>query len=198
MPAGGEQVDPHTLRINAVFSISLYCIRMKNDLRIVSFDHLHRFLDRLYRSHFVVDIHHRNQDRILTQRFFQCVKPDSSRRVNRKICDTESLFLLQMTHRIQNSRMFDRGSDQMISSPFICPRHTDQSQIIAFRTAGRKKDFFRIDFQTFCDRFFCVFYIMLRLHAFPVHRRRVPIIPAHHFIHKLTDFRICPRCRRVI
>ena len=94
--------------------------------------------------------------------------------------------------------MFNGRGDQMVPHPAHGPRRTDQCQVIAFRSPGCKYNFLCIDLQDSRKSLFCLFHIVLRLHAFSVHGGRIPIIPAHDSINQFADLRIAPGGRRII
>ena len=69
MSAYRKHIDSHLFRVNLIFSKSLYCIHMEQDIFIISLYDRRCFCNRLNRSHFVIHIHDRYQDRLVTERF---------------------------------------------------------------------------------------------------------------------------------
>ena len=83
--ADGKQVNSLFFRTDLIFSICLDRIDMKQCLRIFLLDALADRLDRLYCSDLVIDVHHRHQDRVLADSFFQILQRNMSQMINRKI-----------------------------------------------------------------------------------------------------------------
>ena len=61
-----------------------------------------------------------------------------------------------------------------------------------------KEDFFFIYFQYFGDLFFCMLYVILRLHSFKMHTGRITVIFCHNLGHQICHFRQHSGCGRII
>ena len=83
--ADGKQVNSLFFRTDLIFSICLDRIDMEQCLRIFLLDALADRLDRLYCSDLVIDVHHRHQDRVLADSFFQILQRNMSQMIDRKI-----------------------------------------------------------------------------------------------------------------
>ena len=94
--------------------------------------------------------------------------------------------------------MLDRCRDQMIPVPPVRPCTADQREIITLRSAGCEDELFCIYLQQPGYRFFCIPYIVLCLHSFFVHGRRIAVILAHHFVYKFSHIRIAHGCGRIV
>ena len=146
MPTDGQQVNLGPFRINPVFSKSLHCIHMKNDLSIVGLDNPGSLIYRLYRTRFIIHIHNGNQDRFRTESFLKVRQCHPSKPVYRKKRHPEAFLLFQITHGIQDSRMLYGCSDQMISPSLIGTGSADQRKIVTLRSAGSKENFLFLNF----------------------------------------------------
>ena len=73
MTADGAEIYTQFLRMDPVFAKSLYCIYMKQNIFIICFHNTCRFCDRLYRTNFIIYIHHRHQYRFITECLLQCL-----------------------------------------------------------------------------------------------------------------------------
>ena len=83
--ADGKQVNSLFFRTDLIFSICLDRIDMEQCLRIFLLDALADRLDRLYCSDLVIDVHHRHQDRVLADSFFQILQRNMPQMIDRKI-----------------------------------------------------------------------------------------------------------------
>ena len=70
MPAYGKKIDLPFFRGYRHFSVSLHGIHMEQRLRIPLFDDPPRLFHRLHCADLVIDLHDRNEDGIVPERFF--------------------------------------------------------------------------------------------------------------------------------
>ena len=83
--ADRKQVYSLFFRTDLIFSVCLDRINMEQCLRIFLLNALADRLDRLYCSDLVIDVHHRYQDRVLADSFFQILQRNMSQMIDRKI-----------------------------------------------------------------------------------------------------------------
>ena len=189
MSAHGQHVDPQFLWPDPELAVSLDRVHMVQNMTIVRpvilcYDPA-RFLYRLERSDLVVDIHCRDQDRLVTQFSLQIFNTYMSQGIHRKMRDPEPGFL-QHAQRLQDSRMLYGCRNNVVSCPFIGHGSPDQSPVIGLRASGGEIDLGRCHAKCRRDPLFRLAEILLGIHAFLMSGRRIPEVFPHRFLYDLN------------
>ncbi len=108
--------------------------------------------NRLNRSNLIIRIHDRNQNRIWSKHCGDLFDGHQPFAIRFKIRNFESFFLFQMNHRLQNSMMFNRSSDEMFALFLIGTRISKDRQVIGLCSPRREKNFVWSDMENICDR----------------------------------------------
>ena len=145
MSARGKHIDMHFFRKNPEFSICLNRIYMKIRLRIHLFDQFPDLCNRLYRSDFVIHKHHRYQNRLRTDRFFQFFQRNLSLCIDTQSRHFKSLAF-QKFRRGGYCRMFNATDNDMIPLPSVCQCCSDQCPVVGLGSTGGKINFFFLYF----------------------------------------------------
>ena len=127
------------IHINRYLAKCLYCICMEQNL--VFLCNLSNFPDRLDRSDLIICKHHRNKDRIRTNRFFQFIKLYDTVLVHIQICDLKSTLFFQILTRMQDCMVLDLCRDDMFSFLLIRFGSRFQCPVVRLGTPCRKIDF---------------------------------------------------------
>ena len=127
MTGQGKEVNPHLCYINIYFSYRLGGITVKYYSILPC--NAAEFLYGLNGSYFIIGMHDTCQYRVLADSFFKIPGSYQTLPVHRKISYIKSLVFKIMTN-FKNSRMFDRGSDQMMAFPCIGKSKTFNCHIV--------------------------------------------------------------------
>ena len=137
---------------------------MNVDLRVLLMDRLSDGLHRKNGADLIIHHHHRNQDRLRTDRLLHLFRCDNAFFIYRKAGNLIALLLQEIQSR-SDARMLNICRNDMISQASFCQRGTDQCLIIALRSPGGKKDLFRKSVNAFCSPVHSVLQIMLCRYA---------------------------------
>src|SRR5947209_2199424 len=107
---------------------------------------------RLDGAHFVVGIHHRNEDRLVSYGPRNIIRVHLPIAINRQVGRFEAKTL-QVLAGVQYSMVFYRRGDNMLAL-FLCGKgYAFNSEVVALRATSRKGDFRRARVQNFGDLF---------------------------------------------
>src|SRR5699024_9164132 len=167
-----------------VFSERLDRVHMKKGFRAELMDKLPDLLHRHYRTHFIINIHNRYQDGVRPENRFQRVQLYPPLIIYRHIVNFETL-LLKKGRGLAYRRMLHHSGHDMVSAAPVGHGRADQRQVVGFRAAGGKKDFFFLHFQDSGNDPGRFFYVILRFHAFAVHGGGIAVILHHGLYHDI-------------
>ena len=165
MAAHREQIDPHTLRIDPVLSVSLYGVHMVYGLRVPVMYQLSRCLHRHNRSHLIIHIHGGYQDRIRADCCLQFFQGQISSLIHRNDRDLIPLFL-QPFQRGRDCRVLKGCGNDVLSLPAVGIRSTHKGPVVRFCSTGGEENLFLLYFQGFGNCGGCFLHIPFRFHAF--------------------------------
>ena len=147
-------------------------------------DGLSCFRDRLKSSDLVVDVHGRDQDRLVAQFPLQIFNINMSQGVHRKMRDPESC-LLKHAQRLQYSGMLNGCGNDMIAGSSACHGSADQRPVIGFGPSGGKEDLGRRHTERRRDALFGLAKIHLSINALLMSGRRIAVVLPHRFLYDL-------------
>ena len=140
VPRYREQIHAQLIHPHRNLSDGLGRIRMQED--IVAMRKLCDLINRLYRSHLVVGVHHRDQGRLRRDGALQGLHVDQAGFIHRHVGHLEALFL-QIGAYFQHRRMFDGSGDDVAAAPPLRQRRPFDCQVVGFRTAASEDDLLR-------------------------------------------------------
>jgi hypothetical protein len=118
------------------FSKPLYCIGMECNSFIPT--DLAKQRNRLERTDLVIGGHDGNKHGVWPEGISERIRIHEAFRRNWEASDLESLFLLEVIKALKDSVMLDGGGNQVTASILEESGCTENSQVIAFRTATRE------------------------------------------------------------
>ena len=142
MGAGTEHINIIIVHLDGKLSECLYCIGVEQNAMLSG--NLPDFFNRLYRSDFIVGIHHRNQYGLRCNGLFQFFRPDKAIFIHVQISDVCFSHLLQIFTGVQNCMVFNLCGNDMISFIFIRFKSPHDCPVICLCSASGKIDLFRL------------------------------------------------------
>ena len=112
MGGHGKQIDAEFFNISGNMPCRLHRIGMKIDARF--FGDFTYITDRLDSAHFIIGMHHRNNDGFFRNCLFNFLRVNQAVTINRKVSNLKIHFTQEFTG-FQYGMMFDRGGDDMIA-----------------------------------------------------------------------------------
>ena len=134
MAAGRQQIDLHPPGQYPEFAKPLHRVHMEKDRGVSALDQRSRLLDRLQRSHLIVGVHDRYQNRFGPYGRLQILQGYPPPGIHRQISDLKSLTL-QILHGLQHRRMFHLSGYQVIALSAGGHGAADQGHIVCFRAS---------------------------------------------------------------
>jgi len=192
VPAGAEHIDMTFIHIDRQLAISLYCVRMEQD--IVSGRDFTDFLNGLDCANFIIGKHDGNQDSVRPDGFFQLVQLYYTIFVHIYISNFTAL-LLQIFTGMENGVMLYFGRDDMLSFGCIGLRSSFQRPVVRFRASGREINFIAGSAQGTGYDILRLAHGLLALRAQGINAAGVPVVlrePGKHGLYHLRrGFRGC-------
>ena len=113
----------------------MYSIGVKYSIRAYFVSQFCHLRDGHYRTHLIIDHHHRYQEGVLPQRGLKGIRTDASILIRLKVCDLEALRF-QLLHTAEYSRMFNGGGDDVLARVAVLVQGGADGPVVAFAAAG--------------------------------------------------------------
>ncbi|MCY1508914.1 hypothetical protein D9M68_432390 [compost metagenome] len=149
---------------------------------------------------FVVHVHDRHQDGVLTQGSLDHGRGDQAVFARLQVGDLEA-FALQLAGGVQHRLVLDLRGDDVLALAVVEVRHALDGEVVGFGCTGSPDDFTRVGVDQFCHLTTCVFH---RFFSFPAEhvgaRGRVAEVAIHQqaLAHLLSDARVHRRSGGIV
>ena len=175
----GNQIRPQGPGPEGRLEKALHRIGVEDRPGAAAVHQLRHFLNGHHRPGLIVHHHDRNKDGVVPQGGVQLLKADPAQRVRRQLRHLEAL-LPQPLHGMQDRVMLHRGGDDMLSLPAqaLCAR--EHGPVVRLGAAGGEEHPLRLRAHGLGHLAAGQVQPAVRLHAQPMHRRRIaPAVGQH-------------------